>query len=207
VPTLVVPIENTLHADMEVRFKALTDSEAIVNFLDKSRSTFFRTHTTSAAPAPSLAPATVAFAATTKAVVDILHSDAADPNILFYLAGKDDAQLAAAAPNILPFVLGRRDALVRLLADAETDGGFHASEKTKAFWTLKKVATEAFLEVYEDAGKERAALSPEGGSRREDYLAQAKKAWEVDLKESILILSKEIIGPFVLGMLASQYRF
>jgi hypothetical protein len=97
-------------------------------------------------------------------------------------------------------VLGRHDALVRLLTDAESGDGFHASEKTKQYWKLKKVATEAFLPVYENAGKPSSELSPEARAKREEYFEQAKKAWNVDLKKALEILSKEIIGPFVLGM-------
>jgi glutathione S-transferase len=199
VPTLVAPLDKTLHADMEVRYKALTDSVEIVNFLDKSRSAFSHTHTTSSAPAPSLAPATVAFATTSKTVIDLLHSDEADPNRLFFLAARDDAELAVAGPNILGFTVGRRDALTNLLADAEREDGFHASEKTNQYWTQKKASEEPFLEVSQDYAKPSASLSPAALEKRNKYYKEAKKAWEVELKNALQALSKEIVGPYVLG--------
>ncbi|KAI0308231.1 hypothetical protein B0F90DRAFT_1681198 [Multifurca ochricompacta] len=76
VPTLVVPFENTLPADMESRYKAITETEALIAFLDKSRSIMSHTHTTSAAPAPDLpalrtvAPAVSAFLKGRKAALE-----------------------------------------------------------------------------------------------------------------------------------------
>lgn len=199
VPTLVAPLDKTLHADMEVRYKAITDTTAIIEFLDKSRSTLSHTHTTSSAPAPSLAPATIAFAQTSKTVIEILHSEEGDPNRLFFLAARDDAELAAAGPNIFGFTHGRRDELDRLLADAEREGGFQASEKTKQYWKTKKAAEEPFYEVSKDHDKPSAKLTPAALAKRKEYFEQAKTAWSVDLKKVLLAVSKEMLGPYVLG--------
>jgi len=199
IPTLVVPLDKTLHADMEVRYKALTDTTAIIDFLDKSRSTLSHTHTTSSAPAPSLAPATIAFAQTAKAVIEILHSDEADPNRLFFLAARDDAELTAAGPSIFGLTQGRREELDRLLADAASEGGFQASEKTKQYWATKKASEEPFYEVAKDHDKPSAKLTPAALAKRKEYFERAKIVWSVDLTKVLLALSKEMLGPYVLG--------
>lgn len=156
-----------------------------------------RTHTTSAAPAPSLAPATIAFSATCTAVIDALHSLEADVNTLFYLSARDDTQLKQASTSVLPFLTARRDALAGYLAQSEEE--FHASEKTRTFWQAKLIATEAFLEVYLSTDKALDALEGEAKAKREEYYEQAKKAWEVGVKAVLLKISKEMVGPLVLG--------
>ncbi|KAH9950372.1 hypothetical protein B0H21DRAFT_819183 [Amylocystis lapponica] len=197
VPTLVVPLHKTLGPDMESRYKALQDTKArsIVEFLDKSRSTQSRTHTTSSAPSPSLSPATIAFNATLNKVVDLLHSPAGDPNVLTYLNARDDSALQTLAAARLPMLTARRDALVQLLADNET-AKIRVSEKTKAFWEAKRVATEGFLQVYADAGT--AELSEDARKKRQEFFTSANAAWTA-LKDVLTQINQEIIGPYVLG--------
>lgn len=157
-----------------------------------------RTHTTSSAPAPSLAPATIAYSSASKAVIEVLHSLEGDLNTLFYLSARDDAQLKNASAILTPFLTTRRDALAGYLAEGDKDE-FHASEKTKLFWKAKLIATEAFLEVYLNAEKATSALDEDAKKKREEYFEQAKKAWEIGVKAVLLAISKEMIGPLVLG--------
>jgi hypothetical protein len=238
VPTLVVPIEKTLQADMDVRFKALSETRvrpthpraSIANhrtgdrrrpsvrphaartpltpaqFLDKSRTSMSRTHTTSSAPAMSLAPATVAFQATSNALLDVLYAPAADPNVLFFLQARTPAELTRAAGELRPFLAARRAALgghlaAAAAADADPSAGFAASAKTRAFWAEKLAATDAFLVIFERADAADADLSAEERAKREDYFAQAKAAWEVGLREALVAISNEMIGPLALGTL------
>jgi hypothetical protein len=103
---------------------------------------------------------------------------------------------------VLPYLAGRRSALSRHLATAaaaDEDASFVASEKTRTFWTVKLAATDAFIAVFEQARTPREQLSPEDAAKRDEYFAQAKLAWETGLKEALLALSNQVIGPLSLG--------
>ena len=177
-----------------------------MEFLDKSRSAQSRTHTTSTAPSPSLAPATIAFSIVSNQIVDLLHSQGADPNALFYMNARSEGELKDLAQKLLPFVSGRRETLSKLLADSE-NGTVQASEKTKAFWQVKLIATEKFAQVYQDADKSESELSEPARQARQEYFKSAKAAW-IALKDALTVLNKEVIGPFVLGMSSTmRYRW
>lgn len=144
-----------------------------------------------------MAPATIAFSAASNQIIDLLHSQAADPNALFYMNARSESELKALAKQLVPFLVGRRDTLARLLS--ESDGGnIPASEKTKSFWQVKKIATDKFLQVFEEAEKSDGELPDDGRLRREEYLKSARAAW-AGLKDVLATLNKEIIGPYALG--------
>ena len=50
-------------------------------------------------------------------VIELLHSEAANPNELFFLNGRDDASLRALSAQLGPFFASKRDALERLIQD------------------------------------------------------------------------------------------
>jgi len=198
VPTLVVPLQRTLSQDVESRYRALTETRAIVDFLDKSRSAVSRTHTTSSAPAPALAPATISFSDTSMKIIDgTLHSEESSPNTLTYLNARDLDSLRTLAKAILPLFIARQSALAGYLSDAECEN-IHVSDKTKKFWQDKKAETEVLLHVYLNAEKSDDELEPEDKKKREEYLAKATAAWEA-MKNTLITLSKELIGPYALG--------
>ncbi|GLB36128.1 putative glutathione S-transferase, N-terminal domain [Lyophyllum shimeji] len=198
VPTLVVPVEKTLAEGVESRYKALAETATIIEFLDKSRSAMSRTHTTSSAPAPALAPATIAFAAKTKSIIDDLHSDDANPNHLRYMNARNDAALRSLAGEILHALTGRQKALANYISDAEQEQ-IQVSVKTKAFWQEKKAAVDSLLEVVENAHKAETELDEEGKIKRAAFYAEARRAWEVALKDALVKVNNEIIGPYSLG--------
>jgi glutathione S-transferase len=198
VPTLVVPLENSLSPQMESRYKAITDTEALIAFLDKSRSVMSHTHTTSAAPAPVLSPATVAMSSTAKSIIALLHSAPASPELLFYLNARDLPALKTGAPSVSAFLKGRKEALVRYLTEDESKE-IRVSEKTKTFWLEKKSATEDLLSGLDDADKSDSELSESGRKAREEYFEKTKAAWEVDLALVLNKVCKEFVGPFALG--------
>ncbi|KAJ7706208.1 hypothetical protein B0H17DRAFT_1036184 [Mycena rosella] len=198
VPTLVVPFRDSLSEDVESRYKALTDTKAIIALLDQSRSPLSRTRTTSTAPAPSLAPATVAFSAASSALLDILHDDEVSPDMLMFINARDAASLKTLAKNVVPLVVGRQKALTGCLAETEA-GTVQVSEKVKKFWRDKLSETELLLSVLNDAGKEDGALDAAAKAKRVEFFAKAKAAWEVTLKDTLTRLNKEIIGPYALG--------
>lgn len=115
---------------------------------------------------------------------------------------RSEGELKELAKQLLPFVSGRRDALLKLLADSDS-GAIQVSDKTKAFWQVKLIATEKFLQVYQDADKSEGELSEEARQARQEYLRSANSAWS-NLKDVLSALNKEIIAPFVLGTCPSQ---
>ena len=156
------------------------------------------THTTSAAPAPALSPATVALSSTAKSIIALLHSDSASPELLFHLNARDLPALRTAAVGVSAFLKGRKEALVRYLAEDETKE-VRVSEKTRTFWLEKKSATEEFLSVLDDADKSDSELSETGRKAREEYFEKTKAAWEVGLALVLNNVCKEFVGPFALG--------
>ncbi len=167
--------------------------------MDKSRSIQSRTNTTSGAPAPSLAPATIAFLNTSNEIIELLHSEAADPNNLWLLNARDQDKLQKLSEEVLPFLKGKERALLGFLEEAESER-VHASEKTKKFWRYKREGIQRFLDVFSLAdNKTGAQLDGEDRTKRDAYFVNAQKAWEVDLKQVLEKLEKAIIGPYVLG--------
>ncbi|KAI0296168.1 hypothetical protein BC826DRAFT_908571 [Russula brevipes] len=198
VPTLVVPFENTLSPDMESRYRAITDTDALIAFLDKSRSTMSRTHTTSSAPAPALSPATVALSSAAKSIITLVHSGVASPDALFCLNARDLPALRAIAPSVSAFLKGRKQTLERHLAENESKE-VRVSEKTNTFWLEKKRAIEALLIVLDQADKSDSELSESGRTARQEYFDKSKAIWEVDLAVVLNNVSKELVGPYALG--------
>lgn len=197
VPTLAVPLSTTLDPDVESRYKTLQDTKSIIEFLDKSRSPQSKTRTTSSAPAPSLTPATIGFAASASKIIDILHSEDADPNALGYINARNDAELKALSQELLPILNAKCDALSTLIKNNE-NAQVRLSEKTVKFWELKREATKGILSVFEDAEKSKSDLDPQSAKKRTEYFNAAEAAWE-KLKEVLLQLHQEAIGPYVLG--------
>lgn len=183
---------------MESRYKAITDTEAIIAFLDKSRSIMSHTHTTSAAPAPALSPATVALSATAKSIIALVHSSPASPELLFYFNARDSTTLKTVSPSVSTFLKGRKTALERYLAENETNE-ISVSEKTKTFWQEKKNTTVELLVALDSADKSESDLSDEGKKARNEYFESTRAAWELGLALVLNKLSEELVGPFTLG--------
>ncbi|KAJ7038227.1 hypothetical protein C8F04DRAFT_1089972 [Mycena alexandri] len=197
VPTLVVPFKDSLSDDVESRYKAVTDPKAIVNLLDQSRSPLSRTRTTSTAPAPSLAPATVAFSAASNALLEILHAEEVSPDALILVNARDGASLKTLASKILPQVVGRQKALKECISEAEA-GKVQASEKVKKFWRDKEADTAVLLAVLSAAEKEESALDSTEKVKRAEFFTKATGAWAA-VKEALVKVNKELIGPYALG--------
>jgi len=184
-PTLIVPLQKTLGPDIESRYKAITDTKKILEFLDKSRSAQSQTNTTSTAPAPSLTPATIALSSIQSALIDLIHSEKADPQSLLYY----NPQSLVIPPTALKKSLNDRVATLKgFLSDAEA-GKLRASDKVKALWKSKLDGDEHLLKVYEAPTEEL----------KREYLEKAEQLWDVQLKEVLTELNKEIVGPYALG--------
>jgi len=197
VPTLVVPLQNTLDPEIESRYKAIKDTKSIVEFLDKSRSAQSRTHSTSSAPAPSLTPATIAFSSASNKIIELLHSEAGDPNALMFMNARDDEQLKKLSESLKPILIAKCDALDKLIEDNK-QAEVKVSEKTARFWEMKRVATSMILDVLEDGEKPTSEINDEAKGKRGEYFKAAAQAW-AGLKDVLVQLSGEIIGPYALG--------
>ncbi|KAJ6519794.1 hypothetical protein C8R45DRAFT_1119123 [Mycena sanguinolenta] len=198
VPTLVVPFRDSVSDDAETRYKALTDTKAIINLLEQSRSPMSTSRTTSTAPAPALAPATVAFNVTGNALLDIFHADEVSPEMLKFVNARDNASLKTLANTAVPLLEGRKQALAECISEAES-GKVQASEKVKKFWQDKQNETDQLLAVLLAADKGDAALDSSEQTKRAEFIAKAKEAWEVSVKGAVVKLNKEMIGPYALG--------
>ena len=130
-------------------------------------------------------------------MIELLHSDAADPNTLRWLNARGDGELAALAPEVAPLFAAKLAALERLLEDNKT-AQVRVSEKTVHFWEAKRLAVIAILEVVKDGEKSEAELDAGAKARRDEYFSHARDAW-TKVQQAFLQLHKEIIGPYVLG--------
>ena len=157
-----------------------------------------RTHTTSAAPAPSLRPATFAFSTKSKAIIDAIHSEKGNPNHLTYVNARHEAALRTWAADRLPGLSRKRKALAKYISDAD-QGKLHVSAKTMAFWQEKKAASELLLTVFEKGSEADSELTGDALSDRQQFYAEAREAWEVNLKGVLEKVNAEVIGPFSLG--------
>ncbi|KAF9535453.1 hypothetical protein CPB83DRAFT_888166 [Crepidotus variabilis] len=199
VPTLVVPYENALTEADDSRYKALTETKTIIEFLDKSRSALSHTHSTSTAPAPALTPATIAGANICKTIIDeVLHSNEANPNTLRYVNARDDATLRALAKDTLPNLLERQKALSSYLSQSEK-GEIKVSDKVKKLWLEKLDATNVMVTVLVDAEKKVEELDEKAQANRIAFFKTAKQAWETNLGGMLTLLSKTMVGPFACG--------
>jgi glutathione S-transferase len=107
VPILVVPYSHTVDETITTKFKAIPESAAITSFLDQAS---IRSSTHSA---PSLSPATVQRSGMQKELIELVHEDKVDPNVLM-LSFRDEAERKKGAEG-LPggFLKGRQEALER----------------------------------------------------------------------------------------------
>jgi len=188
-PTLIVPLEKTLPADIESRYKAITDPKKILEFLDNSRSARSHTHTTSAAPGPSLSPATIALSSISTTLIDLLHSPPADPDVI---STANPTLLSPSSPPSEEFIASSRDIVETLKGylAAVDEGKIHMSEKVKGFWRSKLASHEELLRVLEPTADEEL---------KKQYLERANQVWQGSLKEVLEKVNKELVGPYALG--------
>ena len=167
--------------------------------MDKSRSALSHTHSTSSAPAPSLSPATIAASNSCKVIIEeILHSNEANPNTLHHVNARDDDSLVVLAKTTMAMLKQRQQTLVKYLTQAEK-GEIQVSVKVKKLWTEKLDATNVILTVLVDADKPESKLDEKAKANRQAFFKTAKQAWETNLSESLMQLSKEMAGPYALG--------
>jgi dGTP triphosphohydrolase len=140
---------------------------------------------------------------TCKIIVDILHSEIADPNKLYFIDARDDASLIRLSKELLPFLSQKQKALMNYSHQAETQT-VQVSDKVKALWRDKLDAVNTSLAVLLDAEKSEVQLDEQSKGNRLAFFQAARQAWEINLKVALTQLSNEMIGPFALGILVSH---
>ena len=133
-----------------------------------------------------------------KIIDDVLHSGRSSPNTLLLMNARDDASLQQLAKVLVPFLTARSQALAGYISEGES-GATMVSESTKKFWLENKVANDTLLSVMSQGDKPSLALDAPAKATRDDYFSNAKEAWEVSLKENLVQLNGELIGPYSLG--------
>jgi hypothetical protein len=124
---LVAPYEHTVTSDLPTKFKSLTTTISICQFLDSS--TLSSSH-----QSPSLSPATVQGNNAQNDIIEMLHKDEADPNFLgmsFRNHAERDAKCGGRPGG---FLRGRKEALLRY--QKENDEGDEDPRLAK-FYELK----------------------------------------------------------------------
>ena len=135
--------------------------------------------------------------------MDILHSEIADPNKLYFINARDDASLIRLSKELLPFLSQKQKAMMNYSHQAETQT-VQVSDKVRALWRDKLDAVNKSLVVLLDAEKSEVLLDEQSKSIRLAFFQAARQAWEINLKVALTQLSNEIIGPFALGILVSH---
>lgn len=143
---------------------------------------------------------------TCKIIVDILHSEIANPNKLHFINARDDASLVKLSEELLPLSTQRQKALTNYLQQAETQT-IRVSDKVRGFWRDRLDALNLIITVLSDAEKSEAQLDERSKASRLSFFQTARQAWEIDLKVALTQLSNEMIGPFALGMLVPHYLY
>jgi hypothetical protein len=118
---------------------------------------------------------------------------------LLYLNARDEQSLPILANKVVPSLLGKQKALAQNISNAE-DKQLHVSPKVIAFWSKKKVAAEFWLDVLQNASQSDTEIDADSKARRSGFFGEARNAWEVGLCNILTKLSREIIGPYALGM-------
>lgn len=205
VPTLVVPLLETTSAEVDTKFRAINDTKAILEFLDKSRSqnTLAASSTSSAedAPAPILAPATIEGKAVSDEIIKLVHDQTVDPNFLI-LGIRNQAELDKAKhglPGI--FVSNRHNALVEHLTALQNSGGsttaFDGSANPKSSavhenlkkWYTDKIESQALLtNVY---------LHNDAASIQQ-LVQLTNETWK-NVADAFATLEAKVQGPLALG--------
>lgn len=198
VPALVVPLEPSLApgAD-EVKYKTLTDSKPIVEFLDKSRGPLSKSHTTSTAPRPMLTPATPSLLAVADRIIEIVREQ---PDITrLGLAARSEEALLAKAQTPMATTAAARVVGCKHLLSAEAEGEVPA--KVLPALHARLATYGPAVSAYEAVRISPTERTSEQHATVGDYITASRSLWEdVDgLPKHLAALEREIVGPLCLG--------
>ncbi|GJJ13886.1 hypothetical protein Clacol_008143 [Clathrus columnatus] len=192
IPALVVPLDKTLAANIPHRYKALTSTKTILEFLDKSRLVTSKTNTTSSAPAPALRPATISLGDISNRIIETLHSTPI--NFVTLAAVTQEELISKAAGPEGDFVKSRHSVLESYLNTSDANVGANI----KTLWEARFYENEFIKKVYLAAEKLTLDLEPHQATEREAFFKQSRGAW-VETKRTLGFLETHIISPYTLG--------
>lgn len=196
IPTLVVPLAETTGAEVDTKFRALSGSVAITEFLDSSRSQAILAQKgdENAKPAPVLSPATIEGKATSDALIALVHNPSADPNALL-LAARSTDELAGQRKALQgTFCRNRLAALERHKAEAISSAGgenprtAHMTEQLVK-WYNDKIAELAPL---------HAAYLTDDQQAAQGFVQQSHKIW-AGVVIVLAELERKLVLPFAIG--------
>lgn len=130
--------------DHPQRYKSITDTEKILEFLDVSRKPHTQTHHPVGSndnPAPTLSPAIISSKFESDKLISLVHDEAHDLNFLTLgcLNWDEVDKKGVEGGGVRSFVQNRINALEKYLADNPS-----ASNATKAFWEGESPRTRHF---------------------------------------------------------------
>ncbi|EPQ28052.1 uncharacterized protein PFL1_04379 [Pseudozyma flocculosa PF-1] len=202
VPSLVVPILETTSAEVDTKFRALTDSKPILEFLDKSRSQPIldsKGEGLAGAPAPVLAPATIEGKALSDEIIKLVHADTANPNKLFLGARSVEELQKQKQGFVFDFVKNSTGALqnyqreIESASTATADGSSNprssATVESLKKWYSDKLASQSVL---------RAAYLDNDASAAETLVQETRALWH-GIATAVDALESRIKGPLALG--------
>ncbi|PWY97111.1 hypothetical protein BCV70DRAFT_203164 [Testicularia cyperi] len=201
VPTLVVPLLETTSAEVDTKFRALTDTVAILEFLDKSRSknTLESKGQTSEAPAPVLAPATIEGKATSDEIIKLVHAENVDPNFLLLGARSKEEFTKGKAQLPGTFVSNRYNALIshQKALDSSSTIAFDGSANPKS-----SALQDNLKKWYADKLESQKLLTQayvNGDQASIDQLILLTNATWKNISDLLTTLETKFVGPFALG--------
>ncbi|KIK07019.1 hypothetical protein K443DRAFT_236026 [Laccaria amethystina LaAM-08-1] len=142
--------------------------------------------------------ATIAASTICTIIIDILHSEEANPNHLRYVNARDEQSLVLLAKEVIPSLKGKQELLSSSLSRFAAKE-IIVSERVKTLWQEKLDATELLLGVLENAEKATDDLDEKAKADREEFFKIAQDAWGTHLKEVLVKISKEMVGLYTLG--------
>ncbi|SNX87675.1 uncharacterized protein MEPE_06385 [Melanopsichium pennsylvanicum] len=199
VPTLVVPLLETTSAEVDTKFRAINDTKAILEFLDKSRSQNTLGDEVDAKPAPILAPATIEGKSDSDEIIKLVHESSVDPNFLL-LGARSEAELQT-SKKALPgtFVTNRYNALLenKNALDKARTTAFDGSANPKA-----SAIHENLKKWYEDKLESQSLLTNayvNNDAQAIQQLIQLTNATWKNVAETLATLDTKLQGPLALG--------
>lgn len=210
IPTLVVPLAETISSEVDTKFRAITGTQAVIEFLDKSRNVQVldargESHTNSAQnagtanvnPAPMLSPATVEAKAEGDRLIKLVTADNVDPNMLL-LSARNQQELEKQRSDgamQMEFCRNRLAALQKYKGEAQASASSTENPRTQQQntallkWYDDKIATLAPLN--------KAYLDKDAAASLK-FIEAGVQLWK-NVAALVAQLENEIRGPFILG--------
>ncbi|KAG0151115.1 hypothetical protein CROQUDRAFT_651650 [Cronartium quercuum f. sp. fusiforme G11] len=165
VPVLVVPVINP-EPDHPQKYKSLTDSAQILEFLDVSRKPHSSHHSSNLNPAPTLSPAIISAKMESDKLINLVHDELHDLNFLKRgcLNWEDVEKKGSEYSVIKQFINNRIEALEKYSEENST-----ATNAIKSVWEDRLKSDKQIMEIYSKSA------TPEVAN---EFFKRTLKVWE-----------------------------